>query len=118
YPIDLELPITHRFESFPITVANLLRFMKDELAYTIRYQSAGGNSRRPHPDLEASVITLTAATNTVRELLGQANSAVGAYWQVTARPGYRVAYKEHASYPRGEGIGASPGRCRLRRENR
>lgn len=106
YPIDLELPITHRLESFPVTVASLLRFMKDELAYTVRFQNAGGNSRRPHPDLEASVITLAATTNTVRELLRQAKIALGADWQITALRGYVIAYKESASYPHGEVIEA------------
>lgn len=102
YPIDLELPITHRFESFPITVADLLRFMKEKLAYNIRYANAGGNSRRPHPDLETSSITLTEATNTVRELLRRAKRALGADWQITTLPGYVIVYKEHETYPHGE----------------
>lgn len=105
YPIDLELPITHRFESFPITVADLLKFMKEELAYTIRYANAGG-TRRPHPDLEASSITLAEATSTVRELLHRAKRALGTDWQITALPGYVIVYKEHETYPHGEIIEA------------
>lgn len=106
YPIDLELPITHRFESFPINIADLLKFLKEELAYTIRYQNAGGSSRKPHPHLGSSTMTLTAATNTVRELLRQAKLVLGAEWQITALPGYVIVYKEREPYPHGEVIEA------------
>lgn len=106
YPIDLELPITHRFELFSIPVASLLGFMKEELPYTIRYANAGGNSRQPHPDLEAASITLTETTGTVRELLRRAKRALGADWQITALPGYIIVYKESATYPHGEVIEA------------
>lgn len=102
YPIDVDLPITHRFESFPITVADLLKFLKSELTYTIRYQNTGSRSRKPHGDLEACSITLTAATNTVRELLRRVKCALGVEWQITVLPGYILVYKESKAYLHGQ----------------
>lgn len=106
YPIDLDLPITHHFEPLPITVANLLGFMKGELPYTIRYANASGRSRSPHPDLKTSRLTLAKTTSTVRELLREAKRALGADWQITALPGYIIVYKENETYSHGEVIDA------------
>ncbi|NYT68838.1 GIY-YIG nuclease family protein [Pusillimonas noertemannii] len=102
HPIDLDVAITHHFESFPITAADFLKFLKTELTYTIRYQSTGGRSRRAHADLVACQIVLTEATKTVREWLRQIKGALGANWQITALPGYVLVYKENKPYLHGE----------------
>jgi hypothetical protein len=51
--LDLELPTSG-------TAAAVFSALKASVPYVFRYQSAGRGSRRPHPDLDATTVSITA----------------------------------------------------------
>lgn len=104
YPIDLDCgahvvqPVDdHR-------VAEVLRQLKDQLAYTVRYQNDGDRSKRPHVDLVETKVRLRSEEDSVSSILRQVKIALGEEWQITILPGYVIIYKERECYTHGEVI--------------
>lgn len=79
-------------------MAEVLRQLKDQLAYTIRFQNKGGKSKKPHSDLEQAMVRLRFERSSVLSILRQVKTALGAEWQITALPGYVIIYKEREDY--------------------
>ncbi|WP_040069092.1 GIY-YIG nuclease family protein [Pseudomonas batumici] len=104
YPIDLDFEVEIVQPAENHSAAEILRQLKDQLDYTIRFQNKGGKSKRPHPDLEGASVRLHSEQNSVRSILRQVKSALGDDWQITALPGYVIIYKEQEHYPQGEVI--------------
>lgn len=102
YPIDLDLRASIVQPVNDCSVAEVLRQLKEQLAYTIRFQNMGGRSKKPHADLASTPIALRAEEDSVRSILQQAKRALGDDWQITALPGYVIIYKEREHYPEGD----------------
>ncbi|WP_155741320.1 GIY-YIG nuclease family protein [Burkholderia territorii] len=100
YPIDLGLSVEVD-QGDDRSVANVLRQLKNQLEYTIRFERAGKNSKKAHPELEATHISLKSRRDAVSEILVQIAQAMGAEWQITALSGYVIIYKENEKYPGG-----------------
>lgn len=106
YPIDLELLIDTDFGQSP-SAASILQHLKRVLPYLVRFQSARGGSRRPHPDLLGTPVQLSGESQSVRSILTRLAAALAPDWQVTELPGYVIVYKERTTYSHGRVIGAS-----------
>ncbi|HCC63262.1 MAG TPA: hypothetical protein DEQ55_19070 [Pseudomonas sp.] len=106
YPIDLGLEARVVQPEGDRSVAEVLRQLKDQLAYTVRYQNAGGRSRRPHTDLVETQVSLRSEESSVLNVLRQVKTVLGEEWQITALPGYVIIYKENERYIHGEVIQA------------
>lgn len=107
YPIDLNYTACVIQPENDHSVAEILRQLKAQLAYTVRYQNAGGRSRRPHVDLQEASVRLNSEESSVLDMLRQIKAALGQEWQITAMPGYVIIYKEKESYPHGTVIGTT-----------
>ncbi|WP_054064501.1 GIY-YIG nuclease family protein [Pseudomonas asplenii] len=101
YPIDLNYEATIVRSSGEITVAAVLKQLKEQLGYTIRYMNKGGKSKTAHSDLELAVVRLRAERDSVKKILQQIKAALGREWQITAMLGYVIIYKEREVYPHG-----------------
>ncbi|HBO6068056.1 TPA: GIY-YIG nuclease family protein [Pseudomonas aeruginosa] len=104
YPIDLDFEARVVQSEDDRSVAEVLRQLKDQLAYTVRYQNAGGRSKQPHIDLVEAQVSLRSEEGSVLNVLRQVKVALGEEWQITALPGYVIIYKENEHYPHGEVI--------------
>lgn len=107
YPIDLNCIVSVTQPADDHSVAEVLRQLKDQLAYTVRYQNFGGRSKRPHADLVNTEVRLRSENDSVLKILQQVKAALGNDWQITALPGYVIIYKERERYPYGQVIQAS-----------
>lgn len=101
YPIDLDLGTRVVQAEGDCSAAEVLRQLKDQLAYTVRFQNKGGKSKKPHSDLEQAMVRLLSERNSVLSILRQVKTALGAEWQITALPGYVIIYKEREEYSHG-----------------
>lgn len=101
YPIDIDRPTGLSFKEGQQPVSMILEKLKRELPYLLRYQNAGGSSRKPHPDLASTLMEIPNGTHTVRDVLQMVKFALGHEWQLTVLPGYIIAYRENKRYPAG-----------------
>lgn len=108
FPINIDLPIqldlTH-----PRPASEVVALIKAALPYTFRYQCAGGRSRRPHPDLAETIVSLPGITWTVRQVLEALTQRLPPGWQSTALAPVVILYKEISDeYPAATIIARSP----------
>jgi hypothetical protein len=107
YPIDTSIQVQLPFAvGTTVRVYEVLDFLKNYLTYTVRFETAAPRSRKPHPDLLSSAVTLTTINDTVENILltlkpALVNPALGQPWQITVLPGYIIVYKESKKYPHG-----------------
>ena len=98
YPIDIDATLV----KFPIkgefSIAEVLSTLKAAVPYTLRFQNAGG-SKKPHPDLVSTKVTISSGKLDTRRILRLVQIALGSTWQVTKLPGYVIVYKESKLYP-------------------
>lgn len=106
YPIDinLEARVVQPIDDY--SVAEVLRQLKAQLAYTVRFENKGGKSTQPHPDLRQAMVRLRSDRSSVLSTFQQVKAALGAEWQITALPGYVIVYKEREDYLHGTVIEA------------
>ncbi len=99
YAINIDVPIgvSEVVGNFP--VSDVLTRLKAALPYTLRFQNAGGRSKKPHADLLSTRINVPGGMNTTRDILRLVQIALGMEWQITILPGYIIVYKESATYP-------------------
>ncbi|MFQ2414471.1 hypothetical protein BJP24_06255 [Aeromonas allosaccharophila] len=101
YPIDLDLDVTLTTENGQASAAEVLSQLKGQLAYNIRFEGKSSKSKSPHPDLVATKVHFPTNTDTVRNVLQRVKTALGSEWQITALPGYIIAYREKKHYKEG-----------------
>jgi len=106
YPIDLDLRVELYAPDGKATAAAVLTQLKDQLAYNIRFEGKTSKSKSPHPELVETEVHLPNNVDTVSNILRRVKTALGAEWQITALPGYVIAYKEKTTYK--EGITIQP----------
>ncbi|MDN8648217.1 GIY-YIG nuclease family protein [Stenotrophomonas indicatrix] len=100
YPIDLDL----KTQLDPLrgsSAASALIQLKENLPYTIRFQTSSKRSKRPHQHLLDTPIQIPDEPSTVRSILARVSQALGREWQVTALPGYVIIYNESRDYDHG-----------------
>ncbi|POG16951.1 GIY-YIG nuclease family protein [Pseudomonas putida] len=103
FPIDIDRVLAFAIDQDE-TAASALARLKEALPYTFRYQGKGGGSRKPHPDMEATVLPAKGGPMTPREAIKTIVEHMPAGWQATALPGYIILYKEDRDYPQAEVI--------------
>jgi hypothetical protein len=101
YPIDLDLVVELTTTHGTASAADLLKQLKGQLAYNIRFEGKTSKSKSPHPDLVAANVYLPTNIDTVMTILRRVKAALGPEWQITALPGYVIAYRENKSYKEG-----------------
>lgn len=107
FPIDID-----RILDFPLSqtgsAADLLSELKTILPYVFRYQGAGRRSRKPHPDLESTNVSITFdETPTARRVIEDIVNLLPNGWQATQLPSHLILYKEKKTYPQGDVIACS-----------
>lgn len=84
-------------------VAELLKAIKGELPYLLRFQTVSQGSQKPHADYKDLVLNVPHDDMTARDLLRSIAEALPG-WQATAFPSHMILYKEHRSYTHGQVI--------------
>lgn len=98
FPIDIDRPLEANL-SGTRTAAEAAAQLKAVLPYTLRFQSATKGGRKPHPELVATTVTMTAAADTPRTALTELTRQLPAGWQATALSALLILYKESKDYP-------------------
>ena len=106
YPIDLDLEVELVTADGWASAAEVLSQLKGQLAYNIRFEGKTSNSKTPHSDLIDTKVYFPSNTDTVVNILRRIKTALGPHWQITALPGYVIAYREKNTYK--EGIPIDP----------
>lgn len=106
YPIDLDLIVELNIKDGSASAADILTQLKGQLDYNIRFEGETPKSKSPHPNLVAATVHLPNSSDTVLNILRRVKTALGAEWQITALPGYVIAYRETTKYK--EGITIEP----------
>jgi hypothetical protein len=98
HPIDIDKGCVAFEEEETMSVAKLLDTLNDAVPYNVRSQRDAPRSKRPHPELDAAIVTVPRGSHSVRSLLLVARAALGAEWLITPLPGYIIVYRENTSY--------------------
>jgi len=85
----------------------LLKAIKSDLPYLLRYQTARQQSQEAHPDYKDLTITVPEDDMSAVELLRAVAEALPG-WQATAFPSHMILYKEHRAYTHGQIIWPEP----------
>lgn len=102
YPIELDESFVE-FNLGEYTVSDVMKRLKEELPYTIRFQRPGRSSF--HKDYEQSRITIHRPSMTTREILHACGQALPHGWHITALPSHIISYKnDRNTYDHGEAI--------------
>jgi len=101
FPVDLDRDISINIES-PTTAFNVLAELRKSLPYTLRFESASRGSRRGHPDLESTTVSISETNSTTRAILANVFGTLPGGWQATLLPGRVIVYKERREYTFGE----------------
>lgn len=108
YPIDIG-----RMVEFPIAMkssaANVLRTLKSNLPYLIRFQVVKKGSRTAHDDLEKTIVNLDPSKPmTVESALAQTITQLPDGWHATMLPSHVIVYKDDKrTFPSGRLIARS-----------
>lgn len=81
--------------------AELLKAIKGDLPYLLRYQTAKQKSQEPHSDYKDLTVNVPQDDMTVRDLLRTVAETLPG-WQATAFPSHMILYKEHRTYTHGQ----------------
>lgn len=108
YPIDIdgsldcELPET-------ASAAEMLKRLKQNLPYLIRFQGAAPKARTPHPELAATTVTLTAADRvSPATVLSAVVRQLPAGWHATMLPSHVIVYRDDdRKFPSGRQLAQS-----------
>lgn len=99
FPIDVDRPLNVDFSSLATAASVALR-LKSVLPYILRFEGASRGSRKPHPDLENTPVTMIGTTYTARLALEELVPQLPAGWQATALSALLILYKEGVdNYP-------------------
>lgn len=102
YPIDLDYPV-NVVTGEESTAGSLLIQLKEQLPFTIRFQSKSPRSKKPHPDLDETKVHVDESTRaTARSILKCISRSLPSEWQITSLPGYVIIYKEESIYSHGQ----------------
>lgn len=108
FPIDVERPI--EFEvPMSASAADILRSLKAQLPYLIRFEVIKRNSRTGHEDLETTQVTLNSASSTTPTgIIKQVISALPKGWHATMLPSHIIIYKnDRRKFPSGRRLADS-----------
>lgn len=107
FPIDIDRSLGIALEeTAPASAA--LTDLKSALPYVFRFENAGPRSRKPHPDLESAMVTVTASGPvSARWIIEQVVPQLPSGWQATKLPSHIILYKEESPYPHGAVIARS-----------
>lgn len=82
------------------SAADVITALKGAIPYTFRIQAKAKGSRKPHDDLENTVVSLPERSWTARTALTELTRHLPKGWQATALAAVLILYKEHEEgYP-------------------
>jgi hypothetical protein len=107
FPIDIDRPLELELPG-EASAAEVLSSLKGRLPYVFRYQNAGSHSRRPHPDLEGTLVNIPRMEQvTTRSVLQVIVPQLPSRWRATLLPSHVILYKDNKDYPQGAEISRS-----------
>jgi len=83
FPIDIDRPLEVDLSGAG-TAAEVAARLKSALPYALRFQSATKGGRKPHPELAATMVTMTSEATTPRAALVELTQQLPPGWQATA----------------------------------
>jgi hypothetical protein len=104
---DVQYPIREDWPCEGITPGehngnDLLRMVKEQLPYLLRYQTANRNKwKQGHPDYINLNIAIPEAGMSAQQLLIRIARQLPEGWQLTRFPGHFILYKENRAYAHG-----------------
>ncbi|GGN55793.1 hypothetical protein GCM10011349_32870 [Novosphingobium indicum] len=82
------------------TAAEVVSELKAALPYTFRFDTGPGRSRKPHPDLANTMVTISPDRTTARGVIEELVPQLPPGWQATALSAVLILYKEkNDKYP-------------------
>lgn len=96
YPINLAWPCAIPPGGY--TAGRLVELMKAELPYNLRYERPSSGLTEQHEDMSSTIVRVGEPITTVADLFSTLCAALPTGWQVTALPGYVIAYQEARQY--------------------
>jgi hypothetical protein len=102
YPIRQDWPCAW-IKAGERNAAELLKAIKGELPYLLRFQTVSQGSQKPHADYKDVTVAVPYDGMSARDLLRTIAEAIPG-WQATAFPSHMILYKEHRSYTHGQVI--------------
>lgn len=111
FPIDTSQPISFEIPA-EVSAAEVLRVLKRNLPYLLRFEASRRGARAAHPDLEATMIAIDPARPpTPESLIGQVVEQLPPGWRATRLPSHTIIYKDDPRvFPSGRLIARSPDR--------
>lgn len=108
FPIDITREIDFSIFEGEAAASAFAR-LRDSLPFTFRYQSSGGNSRKPHPDLTGTMVDALCGPMSPKDAISHIVARLPVKWQATLLLGYIILYKEAPrAYPQSAVIATSP----------
>lgn len=108
FPIDVDQQLDFQIEPDKSAAETIAR-LRTKLSFTLRFENRAGAGRQPHPDLIATVVSELKGPLTVRQALVHIAKHLPKGWQITALPGYVIAYKnDRRTFPSGSVVAMSP----------
>jgi len=110
YPLDINRGVQITIApGTPVSAEEALVAIQRSVPWKLRRQNLGGKSRKPHPDLAATMVKLSSPQGSPWELLSEVVRQLPAHWQATALKSHVILYKERKDYPDPLGVALSPG---------
>jgi len=107
FPIDIDRPLNVDLRE-QMTAVEAFNALKAALPYVFRFEGASPRSRKPHPDLEQTKVSLAGLqTITARQFIQHVVTQLPSGWQATQLPSHLILYKEDRIYPQGTVIARS-----------
>jgi hypothetical protein len=102
FPIDIDRELDGDFSGEHIAGV-LAAALKDSLPYTLRFEPQVKGSRKPHPLLMETKVTIPAQAKTTRDIVTALTRQMPAGWQATAFRSHLILYRESVdNYPDAE----------------
>ena len=102
FPIDIDRDLEGKFAG-EHSAASLAMLLKGLLPYTFRFETEGARSRKPHPVLVETKVTISLKSRTARTVISELTRQLPEGWQSTAFRSHVILYPEAVdNYPDAE----------------
>lgn len=108
FPIDIDRLLPGFVIPIEGTAAQVFQLLRDQIPYTFRAQGKAPKSRKPHPDIASTRVTVPAGTpSTTRDIIRAVVRQLPPGWQAVRLPSHVILYKESKVYESGETLARS-----------
>ena len=102
YPINIDLPLSGIKLPTTATAADVFKLLREVIPYTFRAQNKGARSRKPHPDIDSTIVTIPPTLPlTAKDIIVETVKQLPPGWQAVLLPSHIILYKDSKIYPSG-----------------